>query len=83
MTKQFKRYQLELNSIADAESAEYQEKKNKIFKDFLEIQDKNNSEYLQKKDKYASLHCKLNLIESLVRQYQENDSRSTSSPMES
>ncbi len=69
ITKLFESYKSGLDSINDSTSAEYNEKKQEIVKEFY---DKNNSEYNAKKEKYNALHSKLSTLNKLMDQYKEN-----------
>ena len=67
ITKVFEAHKASLESIGDSTCREYQERKSEIFREF---NDKNNADYVKKKEKYNNLHSKLNMINSRIQQYQ-------------
>ncbi len=63
----FQKHQLELHTIKDDLSKEYEEKRAKIINDYVEKQ--NDAEYMRKRERYAELYTKLNFINNLCKQY--------------
>jgi Skp family chaperone for outer membrane proteins len=70
VAKLFQSHKMELESINDKSSREYDEKAKKIYKDYMEKL--NDSDYLKQKDKHEKLFNELNFIQDLIKQYQSS-----------
>ena len=63
----FQRHQSELHMIKDETSKEYEEKRNRIIKEYVERQ--NDPEYVKKRERYAKIYTRLNFIHDLCKQF--------------
>jgi hypothetical protein len=77
ITKLFEKLKSDLEQCQDANSAEYLQRKSELFKEFNQ---KNNLDYVKKKEKYNQLHAKLQLINKLIDQYQINMNNKLNAP---
>jgi hypothetical protein len=68
----FQTHKKELDAINDKNSKEYEEKKNNVYKEYM--QKLNDANYIKTKEKHDKLSNKLNFIQDLIKQYQSFNS---------